>query len=117
MLADELGLDPDPALRELEGAILRQDPALATPTSSVPPLQVTPQRTVQQPITGSLRLVGRTEERDVLDRALAAASARLGRVVLIGGEPGIGKTRLAEAFSEAVGDRVVWGWCAETEGS
>ncbi len=37
--------------------------------------------------------------------------------MLIGGEPGIGKTRLAEAFSEAAGDRVVWGSCHETEGS
>jgi DNA-binding SARP family transcriptional activator len=30
LLADELGLEPSPALRELERAILRQDPALAT---------------------------------------------------------------------------------------
>jgi DNA-binding SARP family transcriptional activator len=35
VLADELGLDPSPALRELERAILQQDPALtATPAST-----------------------------------------------------------------------------------
>ena len=116
-LADELGLDPDPALRELEGAILRQDPALALVTAGAPASPTTASRPAPRPPGTSTRLVGRTEEREVLDRALAAASARLGRVVLIGGEPGIGKTRLAEAFSEAAGDRIVWGWCHETEGS
>jgi DNA-binding SARP family transcriptional activator/class 3 adenylate cyclase len=38
MLVDELGLDPSPALQELEGRILRQDPSLqAEPSSSAPP--------------------------------------------------------------------------------
>jgi predicted ATPase/class 3 adenylate cyclase/Tfp pilus assembly protein PilF len=32
LLADELGLDPSPELRELEGRILRQDPGLAGPS-------------------------------------------------------------------------------------
>ena len=32
MLNDELGLEPTPALRELEGAVLRQDPELDAPT-------------------------------------------------------------------------------------
>jgi DNA-binding SARP family transcriptional activator len=34
VLADELGLDPSPELRELERAILQQDPALAAPPPS-----------------------------------------------------------------------------------
>ena len=33
-LVDELGLEPGPQLRELEGAILRQDPALALPRAT-----------------------------------------------------------------------------------
>lgn len=54
----------------------------------------------------------------MLDRGLAAAAAGTGRVVLIGGEPGIGKTRLAEVFAaEVTGALVLWGRCHETEGA
>ena len=118
ILAEELGLDPDPALRELEGSILRQDPSLAAPAPQVAAASGgaapdAPPRAAG----GSGDLVGRHEERDVLGRGLAAASARTGRVVLIGGEPGIGKTRLAEAFADVAGDRVVWGRCHDTEGA
>jgi DNA-binding SARP family transcriptional activator len=116
ILADELGLDPDPALRELEGAILRQDPALTAVTHEPLPPAIADPDVPARPMA-SARLVGRAEECEVLDRALEAASEHLGRVVLIGGEPGIGKTRLAEAFSEVAGNRVVWGWCQDTEGS
>ncbi len=35
-LADELGLDPGPALQRLEGAILRRDPSLDAPTADLP---------------------------------------------------------------------------------
>ncbi len=37
VLVDELGLEPGPALQELERAILRQDPSLALPTQETPP--------------------------------------------------------------------------------
>src|SRR6476659_294220 len=36
LLVDELGLEPGPALRRLESAILAQDPSLTLPTGSVP---------------------------------------------------------------------------------
>jgi DNA-binding SARP family transcriptional activator len=36
MLVDELGIDPGPALQELESAILRQDPGLRLPTAPPP---------------------------------------------------------------------------------
>jgi len=41
-LSDNLGIDPHPALRDLEGAILRQDPALefVVPSPPVPPILV-----------------------------------------------------------------------------
>lgn len=39
LLDDELGLDPGPELRELEGAILRQDPALSDTRKGVEPLR------------------------------------------------------------------------------
>jgi DNA-binding SARP family transcriptional activator len=38
LLADQLGLEPSPALRELERAILRQDPALATASQTQEPV-------------------------------------------------------------------------------
>jgi len=48
-------------------------------------------------------LVGREEELDLLLRRWQQAKERNGRVVLISGEPGIGKSRLAEALHERLG--------------
>jgi DNA-binding CsgD family transcriptional regulator len=45
-------------------------------------------------------IVGRDDELGQLRAALAAASGGTGRLVLISGEPGIGKTRLAAAVTE-----------------
>ena len=47
-------------------------------------------------------LVGRGEEIDLLGRHWAQAKAGSGRVVLISAEPGIGKSRLVEAFRGGV---------------
>jgi predicted ATPase len=49
-------------------------------------------------------LVGRDEERDLLLRRWRQAKAGEGLVVLLGGEPGIGKSRLAQEISECVTD-------------
>jgi class 3 adenylate cyclase len=49
-------------------------------------------------------LVGRDEELDVLLRRWQQARAGEGRVVLLSGEPGIGKSRLSAALSQAICD-------------
>jgi len=64
--------------------------------------------------------VGRTAELGVLRGALAAAAAGQGRIVLLVGEPGIGKSRLAEAFevwARAAGAEVLAGRCFEGLGA
>ncbi|MDN5931850.1 MAG: AAA family ATPase, partial [Pseudonocardia sp.] len=65
-------------------------------------------------------LVGRDGELEILGRHLAAAAAGSGRAVLVSGEPGIGKTRLAAEVAHRArghGLRPVWGRCRETEGA
>jgi class 3 adenylate cyclase/predicted ATPase len=51
---------------------------------------------------GVTELVGRDEELDLLMRRWHQAKSGEGRVVLISGEPGIGKSRLTAALSEAI---------------
>jgi class 3 adenylate cyclase/tetratricopeptide (TPR) repeat protein len=65
-------------------------------------------------------LVGRDAERDELLRALSDVASGRGGVVMIGGEPGIGKTRLAEETrleAEKRGFRALIGHCVEQGGA
>jgi hypothetical protein len=65
-------------------------------------------------------LIGRERELEQLEAGLAQARAGRGSLHLLSGEPGIGKTRLAEALSEcaeAQGMPVVWGRCWENPGA
>ena len=64
--------------------------------------------------------VGRQPELAVLTGALDDALAGLGQIVMLSGEPGIGKTRLAQELAsraESSGARVMWGWCYEHVGA
>jgi class 3 adenylate cyclase/tetratricopeptide (TPR) repeat protein len=55
--------------------------------------------------SGTTPLVGRNEELDLLLRRWQQAKCGEGRVVLISGEPGLGKSRLAAAPSEVIGSQ------------
>jgi len=52
--------------------------------------------------SGTAPLVGRDEELDLLLRRWQHANAGAGRVVLVSGEPGIGKSRLTAALSQRI---------------
>ncbi|TCO49445.1 AAA ATPase-like protein [Kribbella antiqua] len=63
-------------------------------------------------------MVGRARPLAELDGLLAAAIEGRGRSAVILGEPGMGKTTLAETFADraaAAGVTVAWGWCSATE--
>ena len=64
--------------------------------------------------------VGRQGEMARLQEALAETLAGRGRLVMLAGEPGIGKTRTAQelgAHADTLGAQVLWGRCFEEEGT
>lgn len=74
----------------------------------------------EEPDEHRLPPIGRDAELKLLMRHLEEAMAGRGSVVLIGGEPGIGKTHLTTALAEAArlrGALVRIGHCYEAEGS
>ena len=91
-LVDELGIEPSPALQQLERAILQQDPALDR--ASVPA------RTHNLPEEATT-FVGRERELERLASLLRDSPARL---VTLTGSGGSGKTRLALRAARAVAD-------------
>jgi DNA-binding SARP family transcriptional activator/DNA-binding CsgD family transcriptional regulator len=113
-LSDELGIEPGPAVRNLEAAILRQDTVLDVPRPSGLPDPHSPVAVVAPAAEGpdGPAAVPELLERSSQLRELAAALAG-GRVVLVAGEAGIGKSALVTAFAERhrTGARFVFGMC------
>jgi predicted ATPase len=85
-LQREMGVDPDPATREAYERLMQYEaPAI--------------QATVQQPLLAATpTLIGRKQEWEALQHAWYAAKTGEPRFVLVTGEAGIGKSRLAEEF-------------------
>lgn len=111
VLDEELGLEPTPAVREMQSRILRHDPTLV-PAPSVPP-----------PAPRSRGFIGRADELKLLDDALRQGWTTLTgppAVAAVFGEAGIGKTRLAEELAARARDEdvvVAFGRCLESEGT
>jgi predicted ATPase/DNA-binding SARP family transcriptional activator len=110
-LAAELGLDPGPALRELQARILAQDPSLAPASAPARPAPVPAGGTVAAPVTagvaapvtaGNLReRLGRFVGRDA-ELAQLREAVRSSRLVTLTGPGGAGKTRLAVEAAAAL---------------
>ena len=108
-LVEELGIEPRRSLRELHQAILNQDPGLDPPP-------------VAEPASEDPRgaFVGRGAELAELVSALEDALSGHGRLCLLVGEPGIGKSRLADEVirrSRARSATVLTGRCWEAGGA
>jgi DNA-binding SARP family transcriptional activator len=119
-LRDELGIDPGPWLRRLEADILIQSPDLDLPPAAEGPPPTAPAAPPPAGPHGDDALVGREAQLAAFEATLAGVAAGRGRVVLVAGEPGIGKTRLAEEVARraaAGGAGVAWGRCAEEQGA
>jgi tetratricopeptide (TPR) repeat protein len=97
-LADDLGLDPGAAVRELEAAILRHDPSLDPPRTRKRPKRAVP-RQLPADVPG---FTGREDELGELDEVLKRGSAT---VTAICGTAGVGKTALAVHWAHRVADQ------------
>jgi DNA-binding SARP family transcriptional activator len=94
-LAEELGLEPGQALRDLEGSILRQDPALHGPRSAAAVL-ATPLVVPAQLPAAVAAFTGREPELACLDDLLNRDGAVPAVVIsAVSGTAGVGKTALA----------------------
>jgi tetratricopeptide (TPR) repeat protein len=108
-LVEELGIEPGKRLRELQQAILRQDPALDFAPVAPPPVEAA--RGI---------FVGRERELAELVAGLDDASAGRGRLFFLVGEPGIGKSRLADELIRHARERgfqILVGRCWEASGA
>ena len=113
VLRRELGVEPAVATQHLYRQILRQ--AEATPG---PPAEWSEGSTAASSRRAFAPLAGRVGELDRLNEAAAAARRGRGRVVVLLGEAGIGKSRLVDevlATTGAEGWRVIVGRSYETE--
>jgi DNA-binding SARP family transcriptional activator len=111
-LVKELGIEPGRELRELQQAILRHDPSLDVVSAGGEADEA------GEELNGDF--VGREAELGALLADLEDALAGRGRLCLLVGEPGIGKSRLADELIRRArrrGMRVAVGRCWEAGGA
>lgn len=132
VLDEELGLVPSPEVRELQSAILQQDPELdwvpprgavvvpaprptQAPTSPTPPGPPGP-----TPPVAPWPMAGRDAELQALLGQLHHARAGTASYAVVTGDPGIGKSRLAGELARAAreaGAQVLIGRCSQDDGA
>jgi DNA-binding SARP family transcriptional activator/tetratricopeptide (TPR) repeat protein len=122
ILVEELGLEPGRALQDLERAILQHDASLDGPPTGHGIRAAEQVIEVPAPARAADRgvFVGREREFDLLRERLDAAAEGRGGLVLLAGEPGVGKTRTAAEFARhasELGASVLWGRCHERAGA
>jgi DNA-binding SARP family transcriptional activator len=118
-LGDDLGIDPSQALRDLETAILRQDPVLDPPPLAITlaPAKVPAPAPAEAPAgapaaalvpaqlpPGVPAFTGRERELAALDAMLVTAGGRPATVIVsaVSGTAGVGKTALAVHWAHRV---------------
>ncbi|MET8145281.1 BTAD domain-containing putative transcriptional regulator [Sphaerisporangium sp. NPDC005288] len=122
MLADELGIDPGPALRKMESDILSQDPGLeltvpqrqqrfAEPGGTWPPRAESPAADV--PPLPAEPFVGRDAELARLTGAAPHALSGRFTAAVVGGDPGAGKTTLVRQLGQELARQ---GWITASGG-
>ncbi|MDQ3676516.1 MAG: AAA family ATPase [Actinomycetota bacterium] len=113
-LRDELGSCPSPPLMALHESLLREEPA-STVSPSATPRDAEPAAGALPTVTSRMidgAFVGRDEFSQILRTRWAESRAGQTRLVLLVGEAGVGKTRLAAEFAEEVhagGGTVLYG--------
>ncbi|GAA1162827.1 hypothetical protein GCM10009664_33670 [Kitasatospora gansuensis] len=105
VLAEEAGIDPGPALTELEAAVLAQDDRLLLAATDAPPFRPAP---VQPPEAEQLTdqsgpFVGREHELALLAQASGRALADGPAIALVTGEAGLGKSALLNRLGDRLG--------------
>jgi DNA-binding SARP family transcriptional activator len=110
-LSDELGVSPSQRLRDLEVAILRQDPALDVAAGPAGPGGAAPAGPVPAQLPPVPAFAGRRDELASLDALLpespaAGADVHAGAAIsLLSGTAGVGKTTLAVHWAHRVSAR------------
>jgi DNA-binding SARP family transcriptional activator len=103
VLREELGIDPSPTTRKLYEQLLLEEELPA----DKPPLQPAVHVPLSPPSQSSVPLIGRNHEWGLI-QAWATTTRDPSQVLLLTGEPGIGKTRLLEELRE-IAPVALWG--------
>ena len=120
VLAEQLGIEPGPELRRLETAVLAQDPSLdpgpvtAGGPAPPPPTTSTPRAEHGQDAKTSFGV--HQVQMDRIGARLAEAAQGRGGIVVLVGEPGVGKTTLAEHAADMArraGLKTFWSRCLD----
>jgi tetratricopeptide (TPR) repeat protein len=119
--------DPDGAMKHLTAALGRQGSVVALPLAgttvpvhALPDIELPPDAVHAAPPERADPFVGRERELAEATAVLDGALAGQRQLLLLSGEPGIGKTRIVgelAAIAERRGARVCWGRCFEWEGA